>query len=176
MAWCPARLERLKKSRRTRNQSIPSGVRREAPAEYDRPIRGPAAGRWYPSVFESGLFRRCSTACLKTMRLRKYLRLVFRAIAIWLSRHFRIYYDFFAIKPRACERGFSPSPPQVISHPRDAVSIRPRRRGSLYAAINRIHMFIGDLSMPGKAARIHHTPAGGRSIVDSPKEVSDVRA
>ena len=60
----------------------------------------------------------------------QHLRLIFRAIAIRLSRHFRIYYDFLRLSP-ACERGFSLASARDFAPGRRRFDTS-RRRGSLY--------------------------------------------
>ena len=107
-----------------------SGARREAPAEHDRPVRGPAAGRRHPLRVRIRL--RFDTAQRPARRHApaQHLRLIFRAIAIRLSRYFRIYYDSLRLSP-ACERGF------LLASARDFAPGRrrfdtSRRRGSLY--------------------------------------------
>ncbi len=82
------------------------------------------------SVFESGSVSTLLNGLPGRHASAQYLRLIFRAIAIRLSRHFRIYYDFLRLSP-ACERGF------LLASARDFAPGRrrfdtSRRRGSLY--------------------------------------------
>lgn len=122
----------------------------EAPAEHDRPVRWPALlAAGIRSVFESGSVSTLLNGC------RHYVRATSTPDISRGTIRLSTFQDFVNSLRLSAQRLFA-LPPHVISRPADAVSIR---RGVRVActAINRIHMFIADLSMP-EAARIH-TPA-----------------